>query len=228
MRMLCHTSLCAALLLVLGCGSDAGVSKELGGTAVTDENIAKYLAAYKKMKETASGTLAKVSSGAGIEAGQEGFDSVEGACKESGLSYREFTMLNAKIGAIFSIVQGKSGMSELSDMKDAGMNAAQAGIVQMEEQLKNPDLPAEAKQQILASIAEIKASTQKVEMDWASNKAWADFVLSGFEKLTGFVVNPAEAAAVKRNETAIVEAYAGTQPPRHSKADFEKMFKGEM
>lgn len=187
-------------------GSDK--KKEAG---LTGQQIDAYLNAYKALCAEAPELLESANAGNVLDQ-QKGFNNFETILKKHGLSYKEFVILNAKIGAIFSIQQGENFMGEMADMKTAGMEQLDAGSLQMQAQIDDPNVPKEAKIELRKSLEEMKAAKVQVNTDYDKNKGWADLVMNKAKSVTNLFICKEDVELVKQYSDKITEAYTGMAP----------------
>jgi nicotinamide mononucleotide adenylyltransferase len=121
-------------------------------------------------------------------------------------------ILNAKIGAVYSILQGQDFMNQMENMKTAGMEQMDAGAQQMQASIDDPNVPEEAKKELRKSLEEIKAAKVKVNEDYNKNKGWADLVMDKAKSLTNVFVSKEDIELVKQYSDKITEAYTGMAP----------------
>lgn len=164
---------------------------------LTDELVVKYIAAYKALKDQGPSLLDKINkNGENPEANKTEFGTIEKAIKDNGFTgYPEFVKTNAKVAWAFSLQQAGSFMDDMSGMKDDG-------IKQIDEQLKNPDVPKEVKEQLEKAKQEIIAAHAK-------NTKWANVSLD----IVNHLVNEEDKAVIKRHEKELLEAFAGASIP---------------
>lgn len=203
-----------SLLLVLfitaliSCDSDSAKNMAEG---LTGPKIEAYLNGYKALKAEAPNLLQNVNAGDILEQ-KEGYNVFESVLKKNGLTYKEFVILNAKIGAIFSIQQGENFMGEMAEMKTAGMEQMDEGTKQMQATIDDPNVPEEAKVELRKSLEEMKAAKVKINTDYEKNKGWADAVMDKAKTVTNIFVSKEDIELVKQYSDKIMEAYSGLAP----------------
>jgi hypothetical protein len=202
------------LLLVLftttliSCDSDSAKNM---AEALTGPKIEAYLNGYKALRAEAPGLLKNVNAGDLVEQ-KEGYNIFEATLKKNGLTYKEFVILNAKIGAIYSIQQGESFMGDMAEMKTAGMEQMDDGTKQMQAAIDDPNVPEEAKKELRKSLGEMKAAKEKINTDYDKNKGWADAVMDKTKTVTNIFVSREDIELVKQYADKITEAYTGMAP----------------
>jgi hypothetical protein len=178
---------------------------------LTTAKIEAYLDSYKDLREKAPELLANANNGNPLDQ-QAGFNSFETVLKKHGLTYKEFVILNAKIGAIFSIQQAENFMGEMEEMKTAGMQQMDAGAQQIQASLNDPNVPEEAKKELRKSLAEMKAAKSTINNDYDKNKGWADLVMDKAKTVTNVFLSKEDIELVKQYSPKITEAYTGMAP----------------
>lgn len=165
---------------------------------LTDELVVNYINAYKQLKTEGPDMLEKLNrNGQNPEdAGKEGFNRFEATLKANGFKdYPEFVKTNAKVAWAFSLQQAGAFMNDMEGQKNEGLE-------QIDAQLKNPDVPEEAKEQLRKARAEITASFEK-------NTKWANVSMGLVKNL----VNDQDVAVIKKHEKELLEAFTGTTMP---------------
>jgi hypothetical protein len=193
-------------VLVSSCGGN-GPQNE----TITGPKIEAYCKGYKALKETAPDLL-KLANSQSIDIQQKGFNAFEGVLKENGLTYKEFVVLNAKIGAVYSVMQGEDFMNQMGNMKEEGMEQMDEGMKQLQAQIDNPETPTEAKEELKKALEEMKKNKTKINTEFDKNKGWADLVMNGTKKICNVFIDPKEAELVKQYADQITEAYTGMAP----------------
>jgi hypothetical protein len=179
---------------------------------LTVAKIEAYLDSYKDLHEQAPELLAKANNGVSLDQ-QKGFNDFEAILKKHRLTYKEFVILNAKIGAIYSIQQGENFMGELEEMKTAGMEQMDAGALQIQASLDDPNVPEEAKKELRKTLEEMKAAKSTINNDYDKNKGWADAVMDKAKSVTNIFVSKEDIELVKQYSAKITEAYTGGMAP---------------
>lgn len=197
-----------SILLFTSCNNNSA-KKEEGLTAA---KVEAYLNSYKDLREQAPELLANANNGDPLDQ-QKGFNDFEAVLKKHGLTYKEFVILNAKIGAIFSIQQGENFMGEMEEMKTAGMEQMDAGALQIQASLNDPNVPEEAKKELRKTLEEMKAAKSTINNDYDKNKGWADAVMSKAKSVTNIFVSKEDIELVKQYSPKITEAYTGGIAP---------------
>ncbi len=199
----------ATIFLVTACG----VVKK--GDPLTDAQVLAYIKVYTELRKAGPSFLEKINQDPENPLnGQAGFNDFEKIIKQNGLKdYQEFVILNAKIGALFSIMQGEQAMSMYENMTESGSAMMDAGIAGFQKIIDNPDMPEETKQSARESIEELRKGKNDINDNWAKNKPWADFVLDKTKKISGLIVHDQDIQMVKKYEKEIMEAYTGFPMP---------------
>ena len=184
---------------------------------LTDERVENYIEVYKKMRKHTPEILQGLNEEGGInENGQESYEAFEKIIKEGGLDdFADFVRLNAKIGAIFSIIQANKGMEQYGKLKSGSENMFDENIKLLEEQLADPEIPEDTKQELRESIKEIKKGKQEFNESMGKNEAWANLVLENVQKLTNLIADEHDVEVVMRHESEIMEAYVGFPLPNY-------------
>lgn len=162
--------------------------------SLTDEMVTQEICAYKKLRDKGAHLLEEVNKD---QEGKKGFAEVEGVVKSCGFKdYPDFVLVNAKVAWAFSVAQGELGVSNFEQMN-------QDGLKQIDEQLKNPEVPEEVKK-------ELRKSRQEIVDNWNKNKPWADVVLKQTKKLT----SSSDIEVIKRHRKELEEAFSGVTLPK--------------
>lgn len=194
------------IFLFYACGS--GVKTE----SLTAQKIEAYLNSYKELRQKAPDLLHKANNGS-VDSQSEGFSDFEGVTENNGLSYKDFVIINAKVGAIYSVLNAQDFMNLMGNMKEQGMDQMDDGMKQMQEQLNDPNLPAEAKAEMEKALEEMKKNKGVINAEYDKNKEWADLVLNKTKSLTNLFISKEEADIVKQYFDKITEAYTGGVMP---------------
>lgn len=191
-----------AVFLFNGCGT--GEKTE----SLTAQKLEAYLNSYKELRQKAPELLNKANN-ENMDAQSQGFSDFESVTKTNGLSYKEFAVINAKVGAIYSILNAQDFMNTMGNMKDQGMGQMDEGMKQMQAQIDDPNVPAEAKEEMKKALEEMKKSKTDINTEFDKNKEWADLVLNKTKSLTNLFISKEEADLVKQYFDKISEAYTG-------------------
>ena len=179
----------ALIVALLACSGAPGG----GGPALTDEAIAKYVAATANLREIGPGIAERFQTEAipaelSIEEGAR----IEDAVKKAGFSsYAEFVQVGAKIGWAFSSAEGRAFLSDMDQQLAAGM-------AQLDEAVNDPNTPEDVKAQLRAQ----KAYTQS---EFARNRKWATPVLA----VAGAAVDDADFEVILRHRAELEAAFQG-------------------
>lgn len=193
---------------------------------LTSQQIEAYLKTYKELREKAPATLNDANSGI-LDTQKKGFSDFEGVTKNNGLSYPEFVRINAKVGAIYSILQGDDFMGKMENMREDGMVQMDDGMKQMDESIaemqKNvddPNFPEEGKKEMRKSIEDLKKSKEEmkesketINKDFEKNKKWADLVMNKVKAISNIFISKEDVDLVKKYFDQITEAYTGGVVP---------------
>lgn len=182
---------------------------------LTDENVSNYIGAYKELREKVPSLLEEINKTNDKENfPTEFYDEFKAIIKKHGIdSYADFVMLNAKIGAIFSIIQGEAGMGKLKSQNGKGLQMIEDGINLIKEELKNSNLTDEAREQLKSQLKELKAQKKQLQENWSKNEKWAMWTLEKVKKVSNVLVDSTDIEVIKRHEKEIMEAYAGYAIP---------------
>jgi hypothetical protein len=203
-----HFLLLVAITSILTSCSENSSKKADGLTA---QKIEAYINSYKALKAEVPALLENANSGNVLDQ-QKGFNDFEAILKRNGLTYKEYVILNAKIGAIFSVQQGENFMGDMAEMKTAGMDQMDAGMIQMQAAINDPNVPEEAKKEMRKSLEEMKAAKTTINSDYEKNKGWADAVMAKTKSVTNLFVSKEDVELVKQYSEKIMEAYTGMAP----------------
>lgn len=205
MKKLFYLSAIVISTLMISCSSDKK------GESLSAQKIEAYLNSYKTLREKAPELLNNANSGNPLDQ-QQGFNNFESVLKENGLTYKEFVILNAKIGGIYSILQGEDFMNQMENMKTAGMGEMDEGTKQIQISLDDPNVPEEAKKELRKTLEDMKAAKVTINADYDKNKGWADLVMNKAKSITNVFVSKEDIEMVKQYSDKITEAYTGMAP----------------
>lgn len=186
------------LLLCGGC-------KLGGGGKLTDEDVQRYIVAYKALRKAApqlAQNMAENPRGQkpNLETARAEYARIEKAIQGAGLkNYATFVRLNAKIGMTFSLIQGQQAMAKFRDFDSFGG-------AEIKKQINNPKTPAVMKARMRQRYAEAKKA---FEANYQKNEKWAKMMLKGVSMLT----NEDDARVVLRHMDQLQEAYIGVKLP---------------
>lgn len=185
------------MIVVFAGGAANACWKPGGDVELNDELIARYIVAYKRLRQIAPNLARQMANSDGttpadIETGVQGFEQIEAAIKEAGFKdYAEFVRTNARIAWAFNQIQGRAFMGKMERMH-------QIGLEEIDAQLANPEVPEEAK-------AELRRARQEIIDNYEKNVPYAEGVLSVTENLT----DKETIEVVARHRAALEEAYIG-------------------
>ena len=171
-----------SLLFLAGCGSSI---------TLTDELVLKYIQGYKNIRAL-SPELAGDLKNQKRSASPDQISKMDIAVKQAGFSgYPEFLKVNASVALAFSQFQATRFMSEMGEMQDAGLK-------QLDEQLADPSVSEDAKD-------ELRKNRQKLLESFEKNKGWADKVMSVLNLFT----DEKSMAVMKRHASELEKAFTG-------------------
>jgi len=214
MRTIVIISLTITLNVLMAC---IGGKKE----PLTIQKIEAYIEAYKELRVAGPDFLNQANSG-NIDKQKEGFNDFESILKKHGLTYPEFVKLNAKIGAIYSVLNAESFMGNMENMVGDGNNQFDDGIKQMQQQIDDPDVPEETKKEFRKSIEEMKAAKNQMNSEYSKNKYWADLVIDKTKSITNQFISKEDVELVKQYFDKITESYTGGVVPTQFNVDVEE------
>ena len=196
-RTIC-TPLLLAFVVAGGC--------KLGGGELTDQDVERYIAAYKALRKSAPGLARNMAESPrgqkpNLESARAEFAKIEEAIKATGLKdYATFVRLNAKIGMTFSLIQGQKAMATFQDFD-------KFGGAEIKKQINDPKTPAAMKAAMRQRYDESKKA---FEANFQKNEKWARMMLKAVSALT----DEHSAKVVLRHFDALQEAYVGVPIPR--------------
>lgn len=197
--------------LAIACDSSQ-VTQVVGTAKLTPERIEAYIRAYKALKKQVPDLLQELNLNA-VDP-KNGFAKIESIIQEAGVDdYPAFVRLNAKIGAVFSIIQAEKGMGNFKNLEESSQQILQQGQQLIQEQLDNPEVPEETKEGLRQQLKELQAGEQQLTDTYAHNFEWANLVLEKVKDLTTILVDEEEVALVKEYESKLMDAYVGFPLP---------------
>lgn len=205
-------SIFAAIIcaFIFSCGGNSGPNN----IPLTPQKIEAYLASYKALREKAPEFLNDANT-KNVDVQKQGFADFEATIKNNGLSYREFVEINAKVGAVYSVLQGEDFMNQMANMKDDGMEQMDAGQKQIQAQIDDPNVPEEAKVELRKALKEMQAGKEKINSEYDKNKEWADLVMDKTKAICNLFISKEEVELVKQYMDRITEAYTGGVIPKN-------------
>lgn len=211
MRVFIHFALAACIAVVLfSCGGNKGPNN----ISLNQQKIDAYLASYTALRAKAPEFLNDANSQQ-LDKQKQGFADFEGTIQANGLSYREFVEINAKVGAIYSVLQGEDFMNQMANMKDQGMVQMDEGQKQIQAQIDDPNVPEQAKEELRKALKEMQAGKEKITADYDKNKGWADLVMDKTKFVCNLFIAKEEIELVKQNMEKITESYTGGVMPKN-------------
>ncbi|HEY9842809.1 MAG: hypothetical protein ACAI44_03835 [Candidatus Sericytochromatia bacterium] len=164
-----------------------------GGPQLDDQVVEHYIQAYRQIRAVSPQLAASLKKPDFTAAdGQAGYDQIEAAVKQAGFrDMGEFVQVNARIGMAFSQLHGAAFMGEM-DQK------VKQGLAQLDNQLKNPKLPAETRKQL-------ETTRQQLLSQYQQGKPWAEGVMKTFDKS----VDAESVAVVKKHEQELLALFQG-------------------
>ncbi len=168
-------------------------NKTVSGVEVTDENVVKYVAAVKALRELGPDIPKKLAEREEkIKAGMEIYSQIEETVKKAGFKDApEFMKLNAKIAWAWNVSQGETGMQKMETMKDEG-------LAKMDAAINNPATPESAKE-------ELKKAREVINENWEKNRKYAEMTLKFIRPFT----NEKDLEVIKKHQKELMEAYSG-------------------
>lgn len=168
-------------------------NKTVSGVEVTDENVVKYVAAVKALREIGPDIPKKLAEREEkIKAGMEIYSQIEETVKKAGFKDApEFMKLNAKIAWAWNVSQGETGMHKMETMKDEG-------LAKMDAAINNPATPESAKE-------ELKKAREVINQNWEKNRKYAEMTLKFIRPFT----NEKDLEVIKKHQKELMEAYSG-------------------
>jgi len=176
--------------------------------ALDSQKMEAYINSYREIRQNAPDYLSKVNTG-DINEQKQGFSDIEKVLESNGLTYMEFVKINAKVGAIFSIIQAENFMSKMEDLESWGENSIDEGVKLMQESIDDPDVPEETKEELRKSIKELEASKKELKVEYSKNEKWANLVLDKTKKITNLKVEEKDVEIVEQYIDEITEVYTG-------------------
>lgn len=166
---------------------------------LTETLVTNYIATYKELRANIPKGLESINE-QGMNISTDGFNVINDIIKKNGFKdYFEFVRVNAKIAWAFNLASGEIGMNSFQNLKNEGIQS-------IDEQLNDPNVPNEVKE-------ELKKTKAKIQEDWENNKKWADVSLSLVRKLT----NENDIKIIKKYYKELQEAYVGITLPNPEK-----------
>lgn len=182
---------------------------------LTDEDIANYIKVYNNLKKQAPSMLQEVNTNKDADvSGKQGYSDFEKTIKDGGIKdYPAFVKMNAKIGAIFSIMQANGFMEDMGQMTTDGIATLDKTTKMYDSLINDPNTPEEAKAEYRKAKEETQKGSKEINQNWEANKKWADLVLEKVNKISGIVASKCDVEMVKKHEKEMMESYTGITPP---------------
>ena len=213
-------------LAIIHACSQSQADKISGGKGtLTDEKIQNYIKAYKALKDGVPKMLEKLNlESREMSPGEIGFSNIEKMIQDAGLKdYPEFVRLNAKIGAVFSILQAKKGMKNFKNLEESSSEMIDDGMKIVQDQINNPDVPEETKMALRQQLNEMKKNQKQLHSEYNHNFKWANVVMDKVQDLTDLIVNENDVLLVKKYEDEIMHAYVGFPLPAEMNGKLPKL-----
>jgi hypothetical protein len=193
--------------LIISCAGGNGPKN----VTLTTQKIEAYLNSYIEMREKTPQILSDVNTKM-VDIEKVGVGDFEAICSKNGISFKDFVVLNAKVGAVYSILNAEDFMNMMGNMKADGDVQLDEGMKQMQAQIDDPNFPAEAKEEMKKALEEMKKNKAKINSEFEKNKEWADLVLDKTKSISNVFIDKTEAELVKQYFNKITEAYTGMAP----------------
>ncbi len=181
---------------------------------LTDKKIEAYLNSYNELKNVAPDILEKINTGERDEQ-LSGFKNFENILINNNLTYFDFIILNAKVGAIYSILQAESFITNMDTLQAWGQNSLSDGIKQMQELINDPEVPEETKEELRKNIKELETSKKLIQKDFTNNKKIAKLVLKRTKAISNTVIDEGDIQIVEKYFDEISEVYTGGIIPKY-------------
>ena len=182
--------------------------KEVKNEPLTNKQVEAYLNTYKELRNTAPDMLEKANSGS-LDAQKEGLTQFTTILEKNGLNYTGFIRLNAKIGAIYSVVNAEHFMENIQKQVDDSKKHIEEGIKLMQEQIDDPEVPEETKEELRKSIEDLKATEKGMKLQHGKNKLQAEAVLKKVKVMTNQYIAKEDVELVNNYYDEITQAYTG-------------------
>lgn len=197
-------------VFISSCGGNSGPNN----IPLTAKKIEAYIVSYKALREKAPEFLNDANTKS-VDVKKQGFSNFELTIKSSGLSFREFVEINAKVGAIYSVLQGEDFMNQMASMKDEGMVQMDDAQKQMQTQIDDPNVPEQVKEELRKALKEMQTNKEKINSEYDKNKGWANLVMDKTKAISNVFISKEEIELVKQYMNEITEAYMGGVIPRN-------------
>lgn len=175
---------------------------------LTDEMVVKYAKTYKNLRNFGirfEDYLAKNPDASGTAT----YNEMEKIIKEGGFKdFEEFVKVNAKIAWAWNLSMADRGIKDFDRMQEWGDKKTDEGVAQIEEALKNPELPAESREELKKAKETLLQARKDRNTDYKKNKKWAEVAM----KLTKPLTNEKDMAVIMRHERELMEVFTGLSP----------------
>ncbi len=179
---------------------------------LTHKKLDDYLNCYKELSKKDSSFL-KYANREIVNKQKKGFVDFENTIKNNGLTFNEFTIMNAKVGAIYIILRGDDFINEMEKMKNQGLDQMDDGMNELQKQVNDPAIPESAKEELKKALDELKTNKKIVNSEYDNNKDWAVLVLDKTRNISNVFVSKREIELVEEYFDKITEAYTKVAAP---------------
>lgn len=192
---------------------------------LTDNQVLSYISTYKELREKAPAILEQVNQNPkNSDIGLEKYKEIESIITNGGFrSFQEFVLINAKIGAVFSLIQADKSINTFDEMNKWGNQAFDDGIAEYERLIADPNTTEEMKKEYEKGILELQKAKNEVNQNFEYNKKWANTMKKAAEKISGLLVTESDFEIVKKYEADIYDAYSGFKQPELPENQFPKL-----
>lgn len=186
-------------------------NKTVSGVEVTDENVVKYVAAVKALRELGPDIPKKLAEREEkIKTGMEIYSQIDETVKKAGFKGApEFMKLNAKIAWAWNVSQGETGMQKMETVKDEG-------LAKMDAAINNPATPESARE-------ELKKAKEVISQNWEKNRKYAEMTLKFIRPFT----SEKDLEVIKKHQKELMEAYSGLSLKKLNEIDASQFLNKE-
>lgn len=120
-------------------------------------------------------------------------------------SVAEFIRMNARISIAYSVIQGRSYIQKQKQMQQTFSSEIDSAIREVEQTLKDDDLPGETRESLEQTLADLKNSRRELADATDSDMKWASPVIDYSSDLT----TEEDLQIVRRYRSELTELFTG-------------------
>lgn len=180
--------------------------------SLSGKKMEAYLKCYTELSKNAPEFLTYTNN-ENVDIQKKGYNDFEKIIKNNDLTFKEFVIINAKVGAVYSLIKADDFMNQIEKMKNEGMDQMDAGMMELQKQVNDPAIPESAKEELKKTLEQMKANKKIVNTEYNNNKDWAVLVMDKTKSITNIFISKKEIELVEEYFDKITEAYSKVPAP---------------